>query len=51
MRKNWCLTEVEVAFYGALEMNDSAVKVLGEQTLRTISRELVEILRKNMPID
>src|SRR5205807_2131651 len=28
------LTEDEVAFYDALEVNDSAVQVLGDQTLR-----------------
>jgi type I restriction enzyme R subunit len=45
------LTEDEVAFYDALETNDSAVKVLGEDTLRTIARELVETVRKNVTID
>src|SRR5207249_10355762 len=35
------LTDDEVAFYDALETNDSAVKVLGDQTLRAIARELV----------
>ncbi|CAL1238949.1 protein of unknown function [Candidatus Methylocalor cossyra] len=29
------LTEEELAFYDARETNDSAVKVLGDQTLRT----------------
>ena len=28
------LTEDELAFYDALEVNDSAVKVLGDETLR-----------------
>ena len=41
----------EVAFYGALETNDSAVKVLGETTLKTIARELVDAVRKNVTID
>ena len=45
------LSEDEVAFYDALEVNDSAVKVLGDQTLRTIARELVETVRKNTTID
>ena len=45
------LTDDEVAFYGALEVNDSAVKVLGDETLRTIARELVETVRKNTTID
>ena len=35
------LTEEELAFYDALETNDSAVKVLGEPTLKRIARELV----------
>ncbi len=39
------LTEDELAFYDALETNDSAVKVLGDETLRTIARELVETVR------
>jgi type I restriction enzyme R subunit len=45
------LTEDEVAFYDALGINDSAVKVLGEDTLRTIARELVETVRRNVTID
>ena len=45
------LSEDELAFYDALETNDSAVKVLGDETLRTIARELVETVRKNVTID
>jgi len=45
------LTEEELAFYDALEVNDSAVKVLGEPTLVKIARELVETVRKNVTID
>ena len=45
------LTEDELAFYDALETNDSAVKVLGDETLRTIARELVDTVRKNVTID
>ncbi len=45
------LTEDELAFYDALETNDSAVKVLGDETLRGIARELVETVRKNVTID
>ena len=33
------LTVDEVAFYDALEINDSAVQVLGDETLRTIARK------------
>lgn len=45
------LTEEELAFYDALETNDSAVKVLGDETLRTIARELVKTVRSNVTID
>jgi type I restriction enzyme R subunit len=45
------LTEDELAFYDALETNDSAVKVLGDETLRDIARELVETVRINVTID
>ena len=45
------LTEDELAFYDALETNDSAVKVLGDETLREIARELVETVRNNVTID
>jgi type I restriction enzyme R subunit len=45
------LTDDEIAFYDALEVNDSAVKVLGDETLRTIARELVDSVRRNATID
>ena len=45
------LTEDELAFYDALETNDSAVKVLGEPTLTKIARELAEMVKKNVTID
>ena len=45
------LTEDELAFYDALETNDSAVQVLGDETLRAIARELVETVRRNVTID
>ncbi|MCY3883678.1 MAG: DUF3387 domain-containing protein, partial [Gammaproteobacteria bacterium] len=45
------LTEDELAFYDALETNDSAVKVLGNDTLCAIARELVGTVRKNVAID
>jgi type I restriction enzyme R subunit len=45
------LSEEELAFYDALEANDSAVKVLGEPTLQKIARELAENVRKNVTID
>lgn len=45
------LSEEELAFYDALETNDSAVKVLGEPTLRRIAQELVQTVRENVSID
>ena len=45
------LLEDELAFYDALETNDSAVQVLGDETLRAIARELVETVRGNVTID
>ena len=45
------LSEDELAFYDALETNDSAVHVLGDETLREIARELVETVRNNVRID
>ena len=45
------LSEDELAFYDALETNDSAVQVLGDETLRTIARQLVETVRGNVTID
>ena len=45
------LSEDELAFYDALGVNDSAVQVLGDETLRTIARELVETVQRNVTID
>ena len=45
------LSEEEIAFYDALETNDSAVQVLGDETLRTIAREVTDAVRKNVTID
>ena len=45
------LSEDELAFYDALEVNDSAVKVLGDETLRQIARELIKAVRANVTID
>jgi type I restriction enzyme R subunit len=45
------LSDDEVAFYDALETNDSAVKVLGDDALRAIARELVATVRANVTID
>jgi type I restriction enzyme R subunit len=45
------LTEDELAFYDALETNDSAVKVLGEPILKSIAHELTETVKKNVALD
>ncbi|CFX07600.1 Restriction endonuclease, type I, HsdR [Syntrophomonas zehnderi OL-4] len=45
------LSEDELAFYDALETNDSAVKVLGDDQLRAIAREIADKVRKNATID
>jgi type I restriction enzyme R subunit len=45
------MSEDELAFYDALEVNDSAVKVLGDDTLKQIARELVQAVRNNVTID
>jgi type I restriction enzyme R subunit len=49
--KNLVPTDDEVAFYDALEANDSAVKDLGESMLKDIARELVSHVRKSVTID
>ena len=41
----------ELAFYDALEVNDSAVKLLGDEVLKTIARELVDSVKKSVTID
>ena len=45
------LTEDELAFYDALETNDSAVKILGDDTLKVIAQDLVETIRNNVTVD
>ena len=45
------LSEDELAFYDALETNDSAVQVMGDEALRSIARELLETVRGNIKID
>ncbi len=42
---------MKIAFYDALGVNDSAVKVLGDEVLRKIAVELTEMLRKSVTID
>jgi type I restriction enzyme R subunit len=41
----------EVAFYNALEVNDSAVQVLGDDKLKEIAREIADKVRANATID
>jgi type I restriction enzyme, R subunit len=41
----------ELAFYDALETNDTAVAILGDEILRTIARELLQSLRNSTTID
>ena len=45
------LSDDELAFYDTLGANDSAVQVLGDETLCIIPRELVETVRNNVTID
>jgi type I restriction enzyme, R subunit len=45
------LNNDEVAFYNALEINDSAVQVLGDDTLKEIAREIADKVRANATID
>jgi len=49
--KDMGFTEDELAFYDALETNDSAVAVLGDEKLRTIAREIADKVRQNATID
>lgn len=41
----------ELAFYDALEVNDSAVQAMGDENLRIIARELVQTVRNTVGID
>jgi type I restriction enzyme R subunit len=45
------LSEEELAFYDALADNDSAVQVLGDETLRTMATELSRTIKNNLSID
>ena len=45
------LTEEELAFYDALADNDSAVQVLGDETLRKMATELSKTIKNNLSID
>ncbi|MDX9980496.1 MAG: HsdR family type I site-specific deoxyribonuclease [Lentisphaeria bacterium] len=45
------LTDDEVAFFDALGVNDGAVAILGDETLKTIAQELVLAVRRSVTID
>lgn len=45
------MKEEEIAFYDALGTNDSAVQVLGNETLRMIAMELIQMIRDSVTID
>ncbi len=45
------LTEDEAAFYDALAANESAVEVLGDETLKQIAHELVDKVRRSVTVD
>jgi type I restriction enzyme R subunit len=45
------LTTEELAFYDALETNDSAVAVLGDEILSKLARDLADTVRKSAKID
>ncbi len=42
---------MKIAFYYALGVNDSAVKILGDEVLKKIPFELTEMIRKSVTID
>ena len=45
------MNDDEIAFYDALEVNDSAVKILGDEVLRKIALELTDMIRNSVTID
>jgi type I restriction enzyme R subunit len=45
------LSPDEFAFFTALETNDSAVAVLGDETLKGIAQELANSIRNNRTVD
>ncbi len=49
--ENLGLSEAELAFYDALSVNDSAVQILGDETLKLIAQELVKTVKQNVTID
>ncbi|CAM3707314.1 Type I restriction enzyme endonuclease subunit [Deinococcus saxicola] len=49
--ENLGLGDDEIAFYDALEVNDSAVQVLGDAQLREIAKAIANTVRANATID
>jgi type I restriction enzyme R subunit len=45
------LNEAELAFYDALEVNESAVQILGDEILKQIAHDLVKTVKQNVSID
>jgi type I restriction enzyme, R subunit len=45
------LSQDELAFYDGLEVNDSAVQVLGDEQLGFIAKEIADKIRSNATID
>ena len=45
------LSEAEVALYDAIIQNDSAIMEMGDETLKTIARELVATIQRSATID
>jgi type I restriction enzyme R subunit len=45
------LSADELAFYDALETNESSVRELGDSILKEIARQLTDFLRKNLSVD
>lgn len=45
------LSGAEIALYDAIIQNDSAILELGDETLKTIARELVTTIQKSTTID
>ena len=51
LERRYYLQRQSNELYSALGTNDSAVQVLGDETLRDIARGLVDTVRRNVTID
>lgn len=45
------LSDDELAFYDALEVNDSAVKIMGDEALKFLAQELVKAVKRSVSVD